>query len=159
MRLSFGKRITIGAALVALLVGSTAVPASATSGTGFDNTDPAGGPDYCASGSYPIKTYNLYANGSGPLVGYMEVRYSPSCQTNWVRVYNSGTSDALSKTYIRRYAQGSLPDSGAITSSDLYPGGWAYGYQVYAPGSTCVQVQGGLTTSAWTAWSPYVTLC
>lgn len=159
MRLSFGKRVTIGAVVIALLVGVSAAPASAASGTGHDNTNPAGAPDYCASGSVPIKTVNLYANGTGPLVGYMEVRYSARCGTNWVRVYNISTSGAVSRTYIHRPAQGSLPDSGAITSADVYPGGWAFGYQVYASGSTCIYVQGGLTTSAWTAWSPYLYLC
>lgn len=159
MRISIGKRLTLGVLAAALLVGASALPASATSGTGFDNTNPAAGPDYCATGSVPIKTVNLYANGVGPLVGYMEVRYSSKCGTNWVRVYNIGTSDARSKTYIQRPAQGSLPASVPISSDDSYPGGWAYGYQLYAGGATCIYVQGGLTTSAWTASSGYLYLC
>jgi len=159
VRISFGKRLTLGALAAALFVGASALPASATSGTGFDNTNPAAGPDYCATGSVPIKTVNLYANGVGPLVGYMEVRYSSKCGTNWVRVYNINTPDARSQTYIQRPAQGSLPASVPITSDNVFPGGWAYGYQLYAAGSTCINVQGRLSASAFTADSGVIYLC
>lgn len=157
MRHRLKEKLIIGGVLVAFLVGAGTSPAFATSGTGYDGTDPAS--TGCATGSVDIKDVNLYIGGTSTLVGYMQVRYSPSCGTNWVRVYNIGTSDAVSKTFVQRPAQGSLPDSGPIGSADAYPGGWAYGPQVYATGSTCIYAQAGLVTSAWTAWSSLYYLC
>jgi hypothetical protein len=138
-----------------LVTGAGIAPAYATSGTGYDGTDPAS--TGCANGSTLIYSQDLHINGNGAKVGVMEVRYSPTCGTNWVRVQNLGTTDAVSKKYILREAQGSLPrfEQGI---PDTYVG-WSYGNQVYAPGATCIWVQGGLVTGAWTAWSDYRQLC
>src|SRR5215203_2657682 len=75
--------------LMALLLGisvlaSSASPAAASS---LDGQDPiASG---CSAGAYtvvstPIRIIPMYPGG-GTIVGTLELRYSPSCGTNWVR--------------------------------------------------------------------------
>jgi len=145
----------LGAMALVVLVGAGAGPASATSGTGYDGTSPA--TTGCATGSYVIYSRNLYIGGSGAYVGAMEVRYSPACGTNWVRVYNQSTTDGVSQKYVERRAGNGLPYAqSGVNDAGL---GWSYGNQIYASGSTCIWVQGGIVTGAWTAWSPYVQIC
>ena len=138
-----------------VLVGVGVAPANATSGTGYDGTDPAS--TGCASNSTVIYSQNLYIGGTSAYVGAMEIRYSAACQTNWVRVYNASSSATVSNKYVERRAQGSLTYF-AQNVPDTYIG-WSYGVQVYAPGSTCIWVQGGLSNSAWTANSSYFQIC
>lgn len=145
--------VIFSAALAIGGVALTAAPSQAASGTGLDGTDPVR--TGCVNGSISIAYQDIYMNSIGPWVGAVDLRYSPACGTNWVRVYSNGSaSSGQSKKYIERPAQGGLPyfrqaeiDSGAA--------GWTYGMQVYAPGSTTICYQGGLVTSAWTAWSTY----
>ena len=132
-----------------------ASPANAASGRGLDGTDPAS--TGCANGSVSIDYQNLYIHGNGPWIGAVDVRYSPSCGTNWIRVYNaSGVYDGHSDKYILRPQQGGLP---VFKQLEVDPGagalGWTYGMQTYAPGTTTICYQGGISTSAWTAHSQY----
>jgi hypothetical protein len=111
------------AAVLTLAVG--AAPATAHP---LDNTDPGAG---CATGSQVIKTTPIVSDFTSAQIGTMEVRYSPSCGTNWVRVNNSIGYNAHKSIFIV---------GGASDDADDWGPGWSYGMQIYAPGSTCVYV-------------------
>lgn len=125
-----------------------AVPSNAATGHWLDGTNPV--TTGCASGSYAIWGKNMYANAPyNTYQGYMEVRYSPRCGTNWIRVYNAYASDAIVWKTITRPAQGSLS---AFSQTERDRGtGWSYGMQVYAPGATRISVAGLISTSPWVA--------
>ncbi|CAM3463670.1 DUF2690 domain-containing protein [Tsukamurella hominis] len=117
------KLITRGAgilvALAAVTTAATAGPANAvTSG------DPLA--TGCANGAQTIWSSNYLG------VGTVEVRYSPSCGTNWVRV--TGATNRASEAGITSPASGWQwsPSYGRSPSSYWTP-------MVYAPGSTCIQ--------------------
>lgn len=131
--------------------------ASAATGYGLDGTNPAtaaGG--YCANGSYAIWSKNLYSS-SGQLVMYAEVRYSPSCGTNWVRTFNY-TNIGTSAKSIQRWAS---PNFYHNERDAGY--GWSHSMQVYAPGTTCVVIQVSLinynSVGGVIAATPQVQLC
>ena len=54
------------------------------SGTGCNNTDPE--QTGCAAGAYTVQTGILST-------AYIQLRYSPRCQTNWGRVVSRGTNN------------------------------------------------------------------
>lgn len=108
--------------------------AQATSGTGFDGTNPA---YYCAASSFPIYSRNVYS-GQGEYIGAVEVRYSSACGTNWVRAYGVPGMEHTDKR-ITRPAQAGFAYFSQLERD--YPGvGWTYGMQVYAPGNTHITV-------------------
>lgn len=55
--------------------------AAGCSGTGCNSKDP--GTTGCASGSYTVGTANVNYNGT---TGLVELRWSPTCKTNWPKV-------------------------------------------------------------------------
>jgi len=131
----------IGAVSAALALIATlalgAAPAYAA-GTSYDNTDPAS--TGCASGSSAIKTYPINRLGTSTSVGTLEVRYSPGCVTNWVRVYNTLAGTYASKWMDRDAGPGLAYNQ---TAAIYDPGvGWSYGDQLYAPG--CIHVNAGI---------------
>lgn len=72
----------------------------------------------------------------------MEVRYSTTCQTNWVRVDNYVNGASASKI-VQRYRThaptgGSVPFAEDITVDTYF--GWSYGLPFYAPSWVCVAV-------------------
>lgn len=122
------------AATIGLVLAVGLAPASAHP---LDNTDPAA--TGCSSGSSAIYGKTIYSGGTA--IGLMEVRYSPSCGTNWVRVNNYGYYPRAGKLIY-------VAPSGAYTyTGDSYVG-WSYGLQVYAPGSTCIHVEGTIRNSS-----------
>jgi len=151
-------RVAAGVGALALALGASiavAAPASALSGTQYDGTDPAA--TGCATGSIVIYSADAWEGVYNTVEGTVEVRYSPSCGTNWVRVYNANASDGVTHKWIERQAQGSLPYF-SETETD-YGTGWAYSMQVYAPGSTCISVGGSIVTGPWVASSGTHLLC
>lgn len=124
--------IAVGLGIAPALTVSTA---QAATGFGLDGSDPAA--TGCATGSYPIGGRDLHA-GNGQLVAHLEVRYSPKCGTNWVRMYNYTSVGASLKSIQRK-------SSPSYWETEYDPvSGWSYSMQVYAPGSTCVFVGGAL---------------
>jgi hypothetical protein len=135
------SKLAIGAVL-ALAVQFAATPAYAT-GTSYDGTDPA--TTGCANSARVIWSTQLYNyTVPGDDMGEMEVMYSPTCVTNWVRIYiNPGQGYTLTASkWIERPAGNGLPEKD-ITTNDTATG-WSYGMQVYAPG--CIYVQGMILT-------------
>lgn len=128
MKKSLARRV-VSVAIAALILPATlligAAPASAHP---LDGTDPGASP-YCATGSVPIYSTPIYSDFTGAQIGTMEVRYSPSCGTNWVRVNNTLGYNAHKSIFIV---------GGASDDEDDWGPGWSYGMQIYAPGSTCI---------------------
>jgi hypothetical protein len=141
--------LTVTVATVAML-GLGAAPAHA--GTNWDYTNPA--TTGCATGSYAIASYPIKVNFTGATVGTLEVRWSPSCQTNWVRVNN--TIGGSSYKYILRYAG---PGYNSAVETEWDSGtGWSYSMQLYAPG--CIEVYGDIYgPNGVTAFSGRKVLC
>jgi hypothetical protein len=133
-----GRRtlITVAASVALALTAtlSTALPASA--GAVDHGRNPAvsyGGAAPCNSNSTLIGTRPI-ENIYGQSVSTVQIFYSYSCQTNWIRV----TSNPAGGATIKKIAtQGGswLPDE-----TD-YGTGSSYSMQVYAPGSACVDFQ------------------
>lgn len=132
--------------------------AAAQSGYALDGTNPGTAAGrYCANGSYAIWSTNIYAYKTGQLAMYVEVRYSPSCGTNWVRTHNYISAGTSAKTIQRKAAP-------SFYENELDTGyGWSHSMQVYAPGATCVTVQVSLinynSVGGVIANTPTVTLC
>ncbi|WNV87201.1 DUF2690 domain-containing protein [Umezawaea sp. Da 62-37] len=85
----------------------------------------------CANGSTAIASRPV-TDAYGAHVTDVEVRYSASCGTNWIRLYNPVPGTTAYKS-IRAQGGDWLPveaDGGTV---------WSYSMQVYAPGSTCIE--------------------
>jgi hypothetical protein len=125
------RRAVLAGALIsgALLAGGSMVwgvapPASAAtcSGTGCNNTLPyATG---CNSGASLIHTY--YVAG-----GRFDMFYSGTCQTNWIQW--SGPNVCTWKRVQSAY--------GSWTTWEIDQATWSYSRQIYAPGTTTVDVE------------------
>lgn len=103
----------------------------------------------CATGSYAIASHPV-RDGAGAVVTNVEVRYSPSCGTNWVRLYNPVAGTTAHKAI--RVAGGAwLPDEAD------YGQVWSYSMQVYAPGSTCIEYSVTIENASYQASTgPYI---
>ena len=114
-----------------LAVGAAA-PASAAGP--WDGTDPQN--TGCAANALTRWSTTLVDPRTGAAVGTMEVRWSRTCQTNWVRVDNwiPGAQVHMS---IDRVGGPYGSASGSLTESYT---GTVWSNQVYAPGTTCVHV-------------------
>lgn len=127
------NRITRGVAgVIALLLASlfflTVSPASAATGTDYDGTNPA--TTGCSADGVTIASRTVT---SGTQSAYLEIRYSPTCQTNWIRVTTDGSNQSAKA--IGRDASGTLS---AYTTPSQIDNGNSFSTQVYAPGTTCV---------------------
>ena len=147
----FGLAVSAGVVLSVVL---SAAPAQAA-GYGYDGTDPAS--TGCATGSTAIASFPIKVNGTGSTVATLEVRYSSACGTNWVRINNT-----VSGMFVNKWIQ--RTSSPVYTQEDTDTNvGWSYGMQVYAPGSTCIQVDGVLIYNDGNndpyAWSGWHSLC
>ena len=127
-------KVIISAMAVALAVMAGGVaPANAVSGYGYDGTDPSTGATNCVTGSTAIYPAPIRVGGTGASVGTMQVWYSPSCGTNWVRAYTGSSYTQVIKTSRRE------PNTPPFTETETdFGAGWSYSMQVYAPGATCV---------------------
>lgn len=119
--------------VLAMTTGSLAVAsgAQAATGDGYNGTDPT----TCASGSFTAASTAVYGPAKEYL-GVLEVRYSPRCGTNWVRVYSVNTEHV--DKWITRPAQPGYSAYTTPTERDYANNQWTYGRQVYAPGSVHV---------------------
>lgn len=118
VRVTLATTAVVGALAVSGLVGS---PAQA--GPNHHGTEPVA--SGCANGAYTIATRKMpYRNMT------LEVRYSPACATNWIRIPQMYGG-------VRFYlASDAMGPSIAVTQSGSH---WTN--QVYAPGSTCIGFQ------------------
>lgn len=148
-----GLRKSVSAVVAVCFAGglslASSAPASAA-GYSYDGTDPA--VTGCAGNSTPIFSGYLTDPFTGATSGQWEVRYSYSCGTNWVRAY-SYNSSYIVKKYVQRTSDGY-----SVSDNDVYAG-WTYSRQVYAPGSTCVNVNVLLSDGNFKHGEVYKTLC
>ena len=119
----------------------------------------------CSAGATTIASYTVKSTVTGAVVGTLEVRYSSSCDTNWVRVNNTMSGTTANK-YIDRistYTPGP-PASGYPFNSqvDSDPGvGSSYGFQLGAASVSCNHVGAWFTdaSNSIVATSGQFTLC
>lgn len=113
----------------------------------YDGTDPS--VTGCSVGastiaSYPIKT------PANVVVGTMEIRYSPTCDTNWIRSNNTVSGTTMWKT-IERYRY-HLPQSGTIpyfSQTEVDGGlGWTYGMQADGASMFCINALSEIKNSS-----------
>ena len=122
---SLAAAIGVVATLLALALG--AAPAHA--GPQHHGTDPSG---YCASNSSLITTRSIEPEIGGP-VGEVQIFYSWNCQTNWIQVPANNAGGATIKNI--RVSGGTW-----LPSEVDYGYGMSYSMQVYAPGTTCIDI-------------------
>jgi hypothetical protein len=104
---------------------------SASAGPQHHGTDPAA--SGCNQNAAQISSHGI-ETPTGQVVATVQVFYSYSCQTNWIRITGNPAGGAAIKN-IR--TQG-----GAALASEVdYGTGSSYSMQVYAPGSTCIEYQ------------------
>ncbi|MFI2783555.1 DUF2690 domain-containing protein [Streptomyces sp. ALB3] len=121
-------------AVMLSITGAAAAPYDPYTGTNPYTTG-------CAADAVTIGTRQIRSPQA--VFGTMEVRYSPSCQTNWVRAVMSVSngSNVVTKG-IRRIS--SQPDGqggwlGFYENYEYDPAtGSSFGMQVFAPGATCI---------------------
>lgn len=97
-----------------------------------DATDPA---VRCAADAKTIRTVPMRPPGGGAIVTYAEIRYSPMCGTNWLRINNPFRDGSHTvQMSLRRVGN---------AGNMWYPNrqGLLWTDNVYAPGSTCVEYQ------------------
>lgn len=123
------RRLLLSAATGAILVGTAAGPVFA--GPQHNNTDPAR--TGCNSNARLIATRPIETE-FGQVVSYVDVYYSLSCTTNWIRVRNN-PAGGLAVKYLW------ASNGNTTTAQSDYGSGSSYSYQVYAPGSTCISFQ------------------
>ncbi len=113
----------------ALLVSAHSAQAATCSGYGCDGKDPAA--TGCSSGAETVKSkyIEVYvaSKESEERVGRLDLRYSPSCRTNWARVTFLQEGETFIETFIER--------EGESSSRQYYgeKGSEVYGNMVYAP--------------------------
>ncbi|WP_329171335.1 DUF2690 domain-containing protein [Streptomyces sp. NBC_01477] len=134
----------VAACLVAAAVGVPLTTGTATAATGsqYDYTDPAA--TGCSGNAITYWSKNLLNPANGAVTGVVELRYSRTCQTNWVRVNNYVGGAVAEKIIVRPRTLlpqgGSLDYAQDVTDDALT--GYSYGLQFYAPAGVCVEVGG-----------------
>jgi hypothetical protein len=111
-----GTLATLGAACV--FAGAAAAQTPGCSQSGCDFQDPVA--EHCVEDSYPVGGVGLYTESEGSLVGYVDLIWSPTCQTNWARVtsFIGPISQTSLKVEIGRespYGFESLDSNGMLT--------------------------------------------
>jgi hypothetical protein len=95
------------------------------SGTGCDNKDPAA--TGCSSGSTTVDSQTTSK-------GTFELRWSPTCQTNWVRVANYAGGGPHLFLDVCDVDRGVCALFNAPTTAGTH-----FGNMVYSPGSNCAE--------------------
>ncbi|WP_157978295.1 MULTISPECIES: DUF2690 domain-containing protein [Nocardia] len=112
---------------------ATGLSGVAVAGPQHHGTNPSAGPDFCNQNGYLAATRPIETE-LGQVVTYVDVYYSNSCQTNWIRVRENPAGGATIKTI---WADG---QPGPFTEQDNGSDS-SYSMQVYAPGTTCIHFQ------------------
>jgi hypothetical protein len=125
-------RRTVFALLATLTFGAAlAVPEAALAGSEHHGTDPSA--TGCNQNAFLVTTRGIETE-LGQVVSYVDVYYSRSCTTNWIRVRGNPAGGNTEKD-LRADGRPALP-------RETDPGtGASYTMQVYAPGSTCIHFQ------------------
>ncbi len=122
---------------------------AACSGNGCNNIDPA--TTSCPTGAYTVQTKTIYRNGTTTPIGYVELRWSPSCQTNWSRVTRTDGAYAEGMyATIKRYSNNVLVNSYTKFKSGSTQ---MWSNMVYAPNPPYCATATGLVDQSWTSGS------
>jgi hypothetical protein len=118
------------------------------SGNGCNGIDPS--TTACPNDAFTAQTRSIYRNTDNKYIGYVELRWSPTCKTNWARVtrtdgYYLEGMDAM----VTRY--GGTPVQ-QFSSHAGYTTIWSN--MVYAPSPYCAQAF-GLIDQSFTSGSAY----
>jgi hypothetical protein len=133
------KRALAVSAILTSVVALSATTAVAAPNDPYTGTSPQ--TTGCAADAVTIGTRPI--RSAQAVYGTMEVRYSPSCQTNWVRAVMTVSDGANTVTKGIRRPSGQPDGQGGWLGfyenheTDAAVGS-SFGMQVYAPGSTCV---------------------
>ena len=140
------KRALTGlVAAAALLLGGivAATPASAGGPTGspYDGTDPA--TTGCSANAITVFAKNMRNPTTQAITGQMEVRYSLTCQTNWIRVNNlvPGAATSMYLFRIPTYEPGSPLERAAWGDLTENYYGPVWSNQVFTGPTGCVYVR------------------
>ena len=132
------RRLRHAARVVSALVVAGVIASSgasiANAGPQHHGTDPAA--TGCNQNAAQISSRGV-ETPYGQVVATVQVFYSYSCQTNWIRVTGNPAGGATLKA-IRTQGGAELVEVDWGTAS-------SYSMQVYAPGSTCIEYQVALT--------------
>lgn len=121
-----------GAIIASGVLAPVRASAVGCSGYGCNGTDPA--KTGCATNAYIAKRVNFYNTSNRSVISgvYMDVYYSRTCGTNWVRVTSNPFGGVAYKSITVATIGGFREDEADRTY------GASYSMQVYAPGSTPV---------------------
>jgi hypothetical protein len=124
------------AALVAvpafLMASATSAHAEGVSGGSnyYDGKDPAAAPGYCNVNASQIATRPILSRDTGAQVATIQIFYSWSCQSNWIRVTGNPYGGNTTKN---------IQSALGGWNSEWDPGyGSSYSMMVYAPGTTTI---------------------
>jgi Protein of unknown function (DUF2690) len=125
--------VATGAALVATpLIGlavTTSAQAAGCSGIGCDGQDPT--LTGCASSAYTVVSDYIY-NSADTVIGRVDLRYSPTCGTNWARTTSYIGAETLDAVVTR-------DDQGIHYNEYLNNVTNVYTDMIYAPTPACAQ--------------------
>ncbi|WP_433531877.1 DUF2690 domain-containing protein [Micromonospora sp. CA-263727] len=134
--------VAAASALAASMLVATPASAATCSGHGCDGTDPAN--TGCSSGAQNA-TYNpAYIMQGSTTLAVVELRWSPSCGTNWGRISNRVSPNNTVRVYVYR----SSPY--ATTTKYGGTGTQYYGDQLYGLNMTVCAVGEVVTSSGAT---------
>jgi hypothetical protein len=112
-------------------------------GAGCNGLDPSTTP--CASGATTVATKPIYRNNTNIQIGYVELRWSSTCGTNWARVTRTDGA----------YAEGmyaTVTRADGLSYTDFHTGYTTiWSRMVYAP-NACAKAR-GLIDESWTSGS------
>ncbi|GAA5226976.1 DUF2690 domain-containing protein [Paeniglutamicibacter antarcticus] len=92
----------------------------------------------CSNGAYTLTSWGLYNSKYGQYQGSVELRYSPKCGTNWIRVTSNTPGNQVSGQILTNYgAYGSYRQGSGATFNNP---GTLWSAMVEAPGNACVYV-------------------
>jgi len=128
--------LMLAAAFSAIAVAPTPAAAVGCSGTGCNGQDP--GTTGCSSGSYTVYSVSkqFYASGNFWATLRVDLRWSPTCKTNWARGVITSSNPSNSSFQIQVYLQQVAAGGGYGTLWDTEYTGigrQVYGDMWYAP--------------------------
>jgi hypothetical protein len=140
LRIRARRRLLLVAVLATLFIPAgvvtTASPAFAAScsGYGCDNVDPTTTP--CNdSRVYTVASDPLRYDPNGSIIGWLDLRYSPTCGTNWARVRSNV---GVQHIYYNLHRQ----NESGIYGDGIYSTGWSN--MLYAPTPTVACAGGAI---------------
>jgi hypothetical protein len=134
-RLGITIAVLLGGVVTLSSTGITSASAATCSGHGCDYQDPTA--TGCSSGAYTVTSAPVTYNGIQ--YGTVELRWSPTCQTNWSRLtISAGGSNA--QHYDRQVWVARQSDDAQVGFDWTSDGSPIYGDMLYAPG--CAEAWG-----------------